>query len=1083
LLVLLAVFTISCNEEKASPKVKPSHNGPLFSALPSSQTKVFFKNEVKESNEFNFIRYSYIYNGGGVALGDINNDGLTDIYFSSNQSTNKLYLNKGEFVFEDITVKAGVSDNRGWTTGISMVDINNDGLLDIYVCKSASLNNSADRKNKLYINQGNNSFKELARNYGIDDEAYSSQAYFFDYDKDGDNDMYLVNHRMDFENNIRINANTAGKTTSLTTDKLFRNDGQKFTDVTQLSGLLNNTWGLSASIHDFNEDGWLDIYVCNDFIHGDNLWINNQKGGFDDQIQSIMDHTSFFSMGSDVADINNDRKPDLVVLDMVSEDHVANKKNMAAMSTTQFHQLVDLGHHYQYMSNMMQLNRGGGMFSDIALSAGVANTDWSWAPLIADFDNDGLKDLFVTNGIKRDMTDNDYKIALDKRAAQGKMTLDDLFNLIPSRKIKNYVFKNNGDNGFEKKTDDWGLTQYLNSNGAAYADLDNDGDLDLVTNNLDDYASIYKNNSTKNFIKLKLKGPQSNVNGIGAKLTLESDAGTQYNEYYLNRGYLSSMGQDIIFGINDNKEVGPLTIEWSNGKSQTINSVSANKTITIDHKDAIASKKKLQNNNAFFEKNSKAIIDHKHKENEYNDFEKEILLPHKYSTQGPTVSHGDVNGDGLDDVFIGGANGQANQLFIQNSNSTFTKKNTPAFNKNKNSETIGSIFIDGDGDGDLDLYTVNGGNEKADGSNYYNDNYYTNNGKGNFVISQNTPNIKTSGKAIAKADFDNDGDDDLFIGGRVIPGQYPLPASSIILENRKGKFVDVTKGIAPELNKLGLVTDAIFSDYDGDKDLDILIVGEWMGLTIFVNDGNKFTKKSLEDITGIGWWYNLNAADFNNDGLTDYFLGNLGLNNKFGADKEKPFHVFCDDFDDSGNLDIVLSKEKQGKFLPVRGRECSSQQMPFIKEKFPTFKSFAEADLKTIYGQDKLSEALHYTANNFESLVLINTGNGNFKTASLPVEAQFGPTLSTEILDINNDGNADIIGAGNIYNSEVETLRYDASKGYVLLGDGQGNFKNENNSGFIVDGNVKDLSLITAGNKKVLVVAKNDGPLESFDLK
>jgi len=1083
IVTLLLLFFLSCNNEPQFIKKVTDIDNPLFKSIPAGESKVFFKNEVKESNSFNFIRYSHIYNGGGVALGDINNDGLTDIYLSSNQATNKLYLNKGGFKFEDITVKAGVSDIKGWTNGISMIDINNDGLLDIYVCKSASINNPELRKNKLFINQGNNSFKELARTYGIDDMAYSSQAYFFDYDKDGDNDLYLVNHRVDFDNNIIINTEINNRTSSVTTDKLYRNDGSHFTDVTQEAGLLNNTWGLSASISDFNDDGWLDIYVCNDFILGDQLWINNKKGGFENKIHDIMDHTSFFSMGSDIADINNDTKPDLVVLDMVSEDHVANKKNMAAMSSSQFHQLVKLGHHYQYMSNTLHLNRGDAMFSDIALSAGVANTDWSWAPLLADFNNDGFKDLFVTNGIKRDMTDNDYKIALDKRAAQGKMTLDDLFTLIPSRKIKNYVYENNGDSGFNKKTDDWGLTQYLNSNGAAYADLDNDGDLDLVTNNLDDYASIYQNNSTNNFIKIKLEGPTNNILGIGAELNLQTSQGTQYNEYYLNRGFLSSVGEAIVFGIGNSKKAGPLTIKWVDGKTQKINSVNANESLTIRYSDATNVQQNRKSNNKLVSIKGSSILNYKHQENEYDDFKTEILLPHKYSTLGPVIASADVNGDNLEDVFIGSASGFSDKLLIQSNDGTFKNKTNSAFRKNKSSETLGAVFLDGDKDGDFDLFTVSGGNEKSHQSKHYLDYYYINDGKGNFKKSKNIPNIFSSGKSITKGDFDNDGDLDIFIGGRIVPGKYPLPATSTLLENRKGKFINVTEKIAPQLEKLGLVTDATFSDYDSDGDLDILIVGEWMGLTVMENNQNEFSKKSFEDITGIGWWYNINAADFNNDGHIDYFLGNLGTNNKFGANKEKPFHVFCDDFDNSGNLDIVLSKEKQGKFLPVRGRECSSQQMPFIKEKFPTYKSFAEADLSSIYGQDKLTGALHYTANNFKSTVLINNGTGGFKSIDLPVEAQFGPTLCSEVLDLNNDGHLDIVAAGNIYNSEVETLRYDSSKGYVLLGDGNGNFHHDDNSGFKVDGNVKDMAVMKVGSKNMILVATNNGPVESFELK
>ncbi|MBT8231851.1 MAG: VCBS repeat-containing protein [Bacteroidia bacterium] len=1076
-------FAISCSNEPTQTK-KDVVSGPLFTNIPSAQSKVFFKNEITETMDFNFIRYTNIYNGGGVALGDINNDGRPDIYLTSNQQTNKLYLNKGNFEFEDITVKAGVSDNKGWTTGVTMFDINNDGLLDIYVCKSGSLNNNEERRNKLYINQGNSSFKELARVYGIDDFAYSTQAYFFDYDKDGDNDMYLVNHRVDFENNIRIDASNQNRTSALTTDKLYQNQDGKFVDVTQAAGLLNNTWGHSAAIADYNEDGWLDLYICNDFIQGDQLWINNQKGGFTNNIHQLMDHTSFFSMGSDIADINNDSKPDLIVLDMVSEDHIANKKNMAAMSTEQFHQLVGLGHHYQYMSNVLQLNRGDGMFSDIALASGVANTDWSWAPLFADFDNDGYKDLFITNGIKRDMTDNDYKIALDKRAAQGQMTLDDLFGLIPSRKIKNYIYRNNGNGLFDKKTDEWGLTQYLNSNGAAYGDLDNDGDLDLVLNNIDDYASIYQNNASNNSLKIKLKGSANNPMGIGATIKVTSTAGEQHYQYFLSRGYQSSVAPDIIIGLGTDKNAKKVEINWPDGKVEILTDVPANKPLTLEYKNARGNIGPTTSQNKYFAKvnTSDSNLNFSHQENEYDDFLKEILLPHKYSTQGPNIVKGDVNGDGLDDLFIGGAKGQASKLFLQNSNGKYSVTSQSTFNRFKNQETIGGLFIDGDKDGDLDLYVVNGGNESPENDAIYQDRYFKNDGKGNFSISSNIPKIVTSGKAIAKGDFDGDGDDDLFIGGRVVPGKYPLAANSFLLQNNNGKFINVTTANAPEMEELGLITDAGFSDYDQDGDQDILVVGEWMPLTIFKNDAGKFTKTSLESVTGIGWFYNINQADLDSDGDIDYILGNLGLNNKFGADKEKPFHVFCSDFDDSGNLDIVLSKERKGKFLPVRGRECSSQQMPFIKEKFPTFKSFAEADLGAIYGDDKLSNAVHYTANNFESIVLINNGNGDFTSSSLPVDAQFGPTLSTVIIDVNKDGHMDIIGAGNIYNSEVETLRYDASKGYVLIGDGKGQFTAENNSGFKVDGNVKDIEVITSNEKVQLVVAKNDADVEVFEM-
>ncbi len=1082
--ILLLFLCFSCQTDMV--KKDKNYSGPLFSNISLNKSKLNFRNDVKETMDFNFLSYLYMYNGGGVSLGDINNDGLLDVYFTSNQGSNKLYLNKGDMVFEDITDAAGVKDSKGWSTGTSMIDINNDGLLDIYVCKSASLKTATNRQNKLFINQGSNKFVDQAAAYGLNDYGLSTQAYWFDYDNDGDLDMYLVNHRADFGNTIVMSAEVQANIIPEFTDRLYRNDGQKFTDVTQQAGIVNKAWGLSASVYDFNDDGFLDIYVCNDFLEPDHLWINNRNGGFTDEVLNYMDHISYYSMGSDISDINNDGMLDLMVLDMVSEDHKRSKQNMPGMSTSQFNTMVDFGYHHQYMANMLQLNRGGGNFSEISHLAGVSKTDWSWSPLFADFDNDGLRDLYITNGIKRDMTDNDYKKKLSEKSAEGRMTLDEVFALAPSLKLKNYIYRNKGNTSFENKTDAWGFGQELNSNGAAYGDLDNDGDLDLVVNNLDDYASLYENNSSKNTIKIDLEGPSNNLLGIGAKVYVKIGDQEQNYQHFLNRGFQSSIGHSIVFGVGDSDKIDKLEIIWPDGKYQVLDQVKANKTIKLSYKDAEQnSPKSMQQEAIFAELNPQDYqLAYKHKENKYDDFSSEILLPYKYSSLGPGLASADVNGDGLVDIYLGGSEGMTGQLLIQESGNKFTPSNTNLFAKEKQFEDINALFFDADSDGDMDLYVVSGGNEQSRSSSLFQDRLYLNDGKGNFnKTNSNLPLISQSGDAVIAEDIDGDGDLDLFVGGRIVPGKYPTPASSMILENNKGKFTDVTDKIAKDLQDIGLVTDAVFSDYDQDGDKDLLLVGEWMSLVILEKKDDEFSKIGNEDVSGVGWWYHINAHDVNGDGKEDYVLGNLGLNNKFGAKEDKPFHVFCDDFDGTGNLDIVLSKEsKDGKLLPVRGRECSSQQMPFIKEKFPTFKSFAEADLQNIYGKEKLTEALHYSATNFESIILINKGGGNFDLQKLPMEAQYGPTLKTIIADVNNDGHSDLIGAGNIYDAEVETVRFDGSKGYTLLGDGKGSFQAIEQSGLMLNGDVKDMEVLRINGKEHILVAKNKGGLQLFEM-
>lgn len=1077
LTLILYCFT-GCQKES----IDNSGDGPLFINIPVSESQLNFKNELRESNQFNFINYIFIFNGGGVCIGDINNDGLKDIYFSSNQGSNRLYLNKGKMKFEDVTRSYGVADADGWTTGINMIDINADGWLDIYVCKSGNLP-PEQRQNKLFINQNGERFIESAVSWGLNDPAWSNQSYFLDYDKDGDLDMYLVNHRNDWNNTTLYDVANEAKRDIYTTDKLFRNDGNRFTDVTVSAGVSNKTWGHSAAVADFNDDGWPDIYVCNDFLQGDNLWINNGDGSFTDKILEYFDHTSFFSMGSDVADINNDHRPDLVVLDMVSEDHVSNKKLMAGMSTEQFRNLVNLGNHYQYMTNILQLNRGQGQYSEIAYTAGIANTDWSWAPLIADFDNDGFKDIFITNGIKRDMTDNDFKISLEKRAQLGPMNIEDVYEMIPSRKIQNYFFRNLGNTRFDNLSEQWGLDQNINSNGAAWGDLDNDGDLDLVVNNLDDYASLYENQGSGNKLVVKLKGPDSNPMGLGSELIVKSNDDFLYQQHYTARGYLSTVDPDMYVGLGDMSTVSEVQMVWPDGKSEILTNVKANTTISFDYRNATIDYKKPEYKNTLLATGESApgLSGFSPEEDSYDDFVREILLPQKYSSQGPYSSTADVNGDGLDDIFISGSRDKPARLFIQDTNGNFKTHSENTWQKDRMHEDLGSVFFDVDNDGDQDLYVVSGGNEYPENHEYYIDRLYINDGTGNFSRSKSLPEIRTSGYCVVKADYDKDGDDDLFVGGRIVPGKYPLPTSSHILRNDSGKLVIATRDIAEDLVDIGMVTSALWSDYDVDGDLDLMISGEWLGLIAMENQDGKFKKKELSEISGRGWYFALAEADFNGDNRPDYLMGNLGLNNKFGAKENKPFHVFCNDFDRSGNLDIVLSKEKKGTLLPVRGRECSSQQMPFIKDKFPTYASFAESDLLDIYGEENINSSVHYEVNNFASIVLLSTTDGSFVKKELPIEAQYGPSLSFQVLDVNRDGKLDIIGAGNIYDAEVETVRYDANKGYVLLGDGQGGFEYVSNSGFIVDGDVRQLNVAEINKQKQLIVVRNSESIKLYN--
>lgn len=1058
LIVFIFILCVRCSTKQEQK------NNTLFNLVESEKTNIHFKNTVKENLYFNFLNYPYIYNGGGVAVGDINNDGLEDVYFTSNQESNKLYLNQGNLEFKDITIKAKVSDEIGWTTGVAIIDINNDGWLDIYVCKSGSLKSHQNRKNKLFINQKNNTFKECAAKYGLDHFGFSTQAYFFDFDNDKDLDMYLVNHRQDFRNNVILDQRIQETKEDYNSDQLFRNDGDSFTNITKEAGILNKAWGLSASIGDFNNDNLPDVFVANDFLEPDFLYINQGNGTFKDEALKHFNHISSNSMGSDFADINNDLRPDLVVLDMMAEDHIRGKENMATMSISNFHQLIDMGYHHQYMSNMLQLNNGNGTFSEIGQLAGIAKTDWSWAPLIADFDNDGFNDVFVTNGIEHDLSNQDFRNQIrDNIRNRKKVSLDQAINMMPSYKLSNYIFKNNKDLTFENTSKKWGLDAKINSNGAVYADLDNDGDLDLVLNNQAEEASIYRNNSDKNFITFSLIGSAKNTSGIGVSVTVFSDELQQSKQQFLSRGFQSSMSNKLHFGLGENMKVDSVLVDWKNGKTQNLTNIKINSNVKIDYKNAAKNRRISDSKTSLFEQVSPSDIgiNFQQKENNFNDFKKQILLPQKQSEMSSPLVVGDVNNDGLDDFFVGNSKDEKAALYVQKKGGEFVETNQKLFNSDKIFEDTDAKFIDIDNDNDLDLYVTSGGYEVESNSKLLQDRVYINNGKGHYKKGI-LPTMLTNTKGIAFSDFDKDGDLDVFVGSRVKHGQYPLSDKPYFLENKKGKYTNVIDEKFDDISTLKMINDAIFSDFDNDGDQDLIVVGEWMPVTFFENKDNKFYQKEIKGVSNInGWFQTITASDLDEDGSVDYIIGNWGKNNKFHPTKEKPLHIYADYFDDNSSFDIALSKvSKTGDLLPIRGKECSTQQTPFLGDKVKTFKEFATSTMPEIYGSKKLEKASHFVAHSFASFILKRKGDGNFEIQELPNEAQFSPTLGVEITDINSDGFLDIFGVGNINESEVETIKYDASKGYVLFGNKEGKFTYINDKSYYSNKEVKTIKKI-----------------------
>ncbi|MDC6350241.1 VCBS repeat-containing protein [Zeaxanthinibacter sp. PT1] len=1084
----LIIFICSCEEEPET----------LFKLRSAEETGITFNNQIVETDSANILTEEYIFNGGGVGVGDFNADGLPDLFFSGNQVPNQLYLNQGEFKFRNVSREAGIMAEDRWNTGVTVTDINTDGLPDIYVC-SAREEGKEKRANLLFINQGTNDkgipvFKESAAEYGVDDSSNSMGAAFFDYDKDGHQDLYVLNneqvHVLPTNYRTKITDGTA-----ISNDRLFHNNGDgTFTDVTQEAGITIEGFGLGIAIADLNYDGWPDIYITNDYLTNDLLYINNGDGTFRNDIKDRIRHQSKFSMGSDIADYDNDGLLDIITLDMLGETNSRMKTTIGNNPYITTIMNRKWGYEEQYSRNMLHKGNAAELpFSEIGLMAGVAKTDWSWSPLFMDVDNDGYRDLLITNGFPRDITDKDFG---DFRVGVSRfLSPKDILDSIPIVKIPNYAYRNKGDWTFEDSGNDWGLNIPSFSNGAVFADLDLDGDLDYVVNNINDPAFVFENRldqraDAANYLNVRLKGPKSNPMGIGAKLRLKaSEDLIQYHEQQVTRGYMSSVEDLIHFGTGAYKQLEQLEIWWPDGRHQDLGSLKANQTLVISYADATATEQKtgpkpFRDSQPILTKVPRDQgLAFKHQEQDMIDFNIQRILPHKLTQNGPDMTAGDMNGDGLEDFIIGGSNGHSPTLFFQQADGSFIQEPLFTDKEDLEYEIESMALFDLDNDQDLDLYLVSGSNEFERESKHYSDRLFINDGRGNFSSAEHLmPVINASGSVVTTADFDGDGYTDLFVGGRTPIGRYPLPEKSFLLRNNKGQLEDVTAAKAPGLSNIGMVTDAVWADIDGDQRNDLILVGEFMGVTIFRNEENTLTQlkgTGLEEQKG--WWQSIASADMDNDGDIDLIVGNLGSNNFYQASEDRPVSVLAKDFDNNGSVDPVMFayfKNDEGEYesFPVHFWGDLYGQSPLFRSKFDFFKDYAKATQDNLFKDRELEGAVHLKANTDKSIYIENKGDGTFKIRPLPTEAQLAPLTDLLIEDLDEDGHKDLMLIGNDYGNEPFIGKYDAFNGLLLKGDGKGNFSAvpTPESGFEVTGDAKSLIRIEGADKSFKYLASQN---------
>ena len=1095
--------------DKAREVTLDGNSGKLFDILTDKTTGIDFVNDLSENYTVNWWRYSYIYNGGGVCIGDINNDGLQDLYFTGNITPNSLYLNKGNFKFENITTKAGLIKNpEKWPYGASMVDIDGDNDLDIYVCMSR-WDDPVRRENELWINNGDLTFTEKAKEFGLNANVYSTHANFFDYDNDGDLDMYLATHPVDFIDKNKTKYFQKIEQGKNMSNLFYVNNGDNtFTESHLKVGINNHGYGLSATVGDINDDGFLDVFVANDYAMYDFVYINNGDGTFRDESLKAIKKTSINSMGADISDFNNDGFLDMFVVDMDMEDNYTYKTFMLSSQVEVMRILLNAGYGYQNRSNSLQMNNGDGSFSEISRTANISTTDWSWTTFFTDFDNDGWKDLYIANGFLRDFHVDESETYHKLRRAvriEDSTVYYEVRKELPTYVLDhpNYIFKNNGDLTFTDMRDDWGIYYPSITYGGGYADLDNDGDMDMVVSNVNQAPWVYRNNSeklgsTNNWIQFKFKGYAKNTPGYGTKVKIYCGDQMQYIQHSSARGYITTIQDDCHFGLGKAAKVDLVEIEWLDGSKQIMRDVPVNQVVMLDHANA---SKAVQFDNHVktvktFVKNTENLqLDFVHKEADYDDYLREFLLPHKMSTLGPGIAVADVNGDGTDDFYIGGGAGQSGALYTQNADGKFVRSGwQQSANDGAASEDQGALFFDADNDRDNDLYVASGSNEFAANDAKYADRLYINDGKGGFTNTKSAiPAINSSSSVVTAADYDKDGDMDLFVGGRQIPGRYLAPASSYILQNDGGKFTDISEKVAPMLKDIGMVTSAIWTDFNNDNTLDLIVTGDWMAITFLKNAGGKFSDVTAN--TGLanatGWWQSITGTDVDNDGDTDYIVGNFGTNRRYknttavSDGHALPLEGFLYDFDKNGNEDFILSYYQHDKLFPVKTRERLIEQLPGIEEQFPTWDAFGKASVQDIFGED-LEKAIHRTSYIFHSSVLVNDGNGKFTMKFLPNDAQISTMFGMVTDDFNEDGFVDILMHGNFYNTEIEITRHDAGNGLVLYGKGDGTFAPERGylSGFKSDGDAKGLACVLDNKTKqpVYLLANSNGKMESFGL-